>query len=101
LTLALRLPANHFNRANQYEAIMSSVPRGARRLIYRRGEFDSLPNAMRWMGPWTGSQVGRIIDLKPEIRLGLAKDGFYLLLGEPRARIEVEHPAPSAKPQRG
>jgi hypothetical protein len=66
-----------------YEMCMSARPRGAIRLIYRFGEFESLPREAKRGGPWTGSQVGLIARLKPEIRLAIAREGYFRVEGVP------------------
>jgi hypothetical protein len=68
---------------DQYEHLMSARPRGARRLLHYRGEFDSLPREIRQKGPWASTAIGKMIDLKPEYRLALARDSYVLIEGKP------------------
>jgi hypothetical protein len=66
-----------------YEMCMSARPRGAVRLIYRLGKFESLPREAKKGGPWTGSMVGLLAKLRPEIRLAVARDGYCRVEGVP------------------
>ncbi len=51
------------------------------RVIHYAGEkgYYSMPAEVRSMGPWTGSICGRMVDLKPEYRLQLARDMFVVI----------------------
>ena len=51
--------------------------------------YDDVPKSVRDMGPWRGQARGDVTDLKPEIRVALAEDGF-LLINTPEAVFEPE-----------
>lgn len=48
-------------------------------LICRDGEFDSLPDKIRQLGPWNVGVRGEIQKLKPHYRALLAEQGFVVL----------------------
>jgi hypothetical protein len=48
-------------------------------VIFRAGEFESLPTRIRSLGPWQGLSGGAVEDLKPHLRLQLAEQGFALV----------------------
>jgi hypothetical protein len=48
-------------------------------LICREGEFESLPQRVRALGPWTGSREGTIDKLKLHYRLQIAEQGFTIV----------------------
>jgi hypothetical protein len=52
-------------------------------LICREEGFDSLPERIRKLGPWTGSRAGQIQDLKPHYRQLLDEQGFVLVVCKP------------------
>ena len=58
------------------------------KLIYRPGEdaFSAIPQEIRRQGPWTDARRGPTVDLKPEIRLKLARDGYVLIEVDTSAR---------------
>ncbi len=51
-------------------------------VLCRDGEFYSLPNHVRHQGPWQGMHRGEVVNLKPEYRLALARDGYALVTCE-------------------
>lgn len=75
----------------RYEHLMSTRPRGERRLIFHEGGFSALPDHIRQQGPWTGTFTGEVERLRPEYRLGLAHDGYVLIEGQAlRWKAEVD-----------
>ena len=48
-------------------------------LICREDGFDSLPTAVRHLGPWHGSKEGDIAKLKPQYRVQIAEQGFVIV----------------------
>jgi hypothetical protein len=79
---------------DEYEHLMSAGPRGQRRLLFYRGTYDALPGEVRRQGPWTGERYGKVVNLKPEYRLALARDGYILLLDQDHTfRAEVQKPS--------
>jgi hypothetical protein len=62
---------------------MSARPRGAIRLIFPAGCFNSLPKEALRGGPWTGTRTGEIARLTPEYRRALARDGYVRIEGVP------------------
>jgi hypothetical protein len=67
----------------RYELCLSARPRGHIRLIYRLGEYDSLPSESKRGGPWVLASTGEIVRLRPEIRLAIARDGYCRITGKP------------------
>ena len=58
-------------------------------LICHEAGFDSLPDKVRQLGPWTGSREGDLQDLKPHYRRLLAEQGFVIICCKPSAlRLE-------------
>jgi hypothetical protein len=41
--------------------------------------YELVPEEVRKHGPWQGMQRGDIVNLKPEYRLALARDGYALV----------------------
>jgi hypothetical protein len=50
-------------------------------VICVEGEFDSLPAAIRHLGPWTGSKEGDAEQLKAHHRLMLSEQRFVVVHG--------------------
>lgn len=48
-------------------------------LIFREGDFESLPYEIRLMGPWYGCSYGDIASLKPVHRGELLRQGYIVL----------------------
>jgi hypothetical protein len=48
-------------------------------LCYDGSFYESVPDAMRRLGPWQGNRRGAVEALKPVYRLALARDGYALV----------------------
>ncbi len=48
-------------------------------VICRDGEFYLLPDHVCYQGPWQGMRRGDMVNLKPEYRLALARNGYALV----------------------
>ena len=48
-------------------------------VIFRAGEFDTLPDRIRNLGPWQGLSGGIVDELRPHYRLQLAEQGFVIV----------------------
>jgi hypothetical protein len=57
-------------------------------LICRRGEIDTLPEAVRQRGPWEVIVHGSVLQLKPAHRALLNRHGYVLEVSETRLRPE-------------
>jgi hypothetical protein len=66
---------------DSYECYLSARPRGAVRLICRAGEYENLPKEAYRGGPWASDRAGQIVNLKPEYRLALARQGYVRVEG--------------------
>lgn len=51
------------------------------KLIHHPGEkaFYAIPQEVRRQGPWTDAKRGFVVNLKPDYRLRLARDGYVLV----------------------
>jgi hypothetical protein len=73
----------------QYERLRSAV-KPQLHLIVREGEFDRLPLRVKRDGPWLLEGAGRVVRLKPEYRLQLARDGYARVVGPRFSEFQPE-----------
>ena len=49
-------------------------------VVCKDGEFySSVPDHVRRRGPWQVNRRGEVVNLKPDLRLAIARDGYALV----------------------
>ena len=64
--------------SSHFEAVRS-VSDKSLHVIFRAGDFETLPDRIRSLGPWQGLSGGIVEELKPHYRLLIAEQNFVLV----------------------
>ena len=81
----------------RYESARSTKDK-ALIVLCREGEFYSLPDPIRHLGPWQGSQRSDVERLRPAYQAMLTLQGFVVVYSypfEPEANSALSGPSPA------